>query len=856
MKSLWRSDRADEPRYGAWSVRSLTIQIALACALCSAQTFAEIQPHPLIHVLEVYEQEGHQFVYSNDLVMRDLQIRIDLDLVLSIRGLEVALDEVGYFLDGTENRNGVTVWYIVPTGTDSEPGNPVTGRVTDARTGQPLSGVRVEVGSQVAYTDAEGRFTLPPVNAPAIQVSREGYQAIELTPQARLDALLEIGLEAEQSLEEVVVVSSRYALERSSGSSVHTLTSQDFEKIPEFGDDALRVATHLPGMASIGLSARPYVRGGLQDETLVLFNDVELLEPFHLKDFQSVFSGFNPSVIDSVDVYTGGFPVRYGDRMSGVMDIAPSEVAGGFGADLMVSFLTASAAIVGTTTNGRGSWAISARRGNLDLILDVLDPSAGTPKYSDYFGSFSYELGAQTTLETGFIYYDDDVELKDLDEEDGELARSLYRNGYAWMQVHRQWNERVHSSTVLSFGDIRNKRAGFIADEDLEEGNSRLRDERRFRIWRLGHRQEIGVTDRVGLELGGRLNYQEGSYDTLAEIERGVLAELIGLPITELRLVEREPRGSSGDLYGSVKYRPNNWLSLEAGLRWDYQDYGEGFEQQTSPRLSALIDVGEETQLRLTAGRFHQAEQIHELPAADGVDRFQPAQFADHYIIGLQHRFAQSGLSMRLEAFHKRFRDPKRRFENLFNSLVLMPELASDRVSVAPEKARARGVEVSVSYQPVAEINAWLGYTHAYADDELDGRWVRRGWDQRHTLSAGLAWEPGRWSLSTAVLWHSGWQTTLLPPSLAEDELPTLDRNADRLPEYLSLDLRIARRWDWQDQSLTVFFELTNALNRDNVGAYEYDVEEDEENGGYLLPREAVTLLPRIPSLGVRWTLN
>ena len=53
-----------------------------------------------------------------------------------------------------------------------------------------------------------------------------------------------------------------------------------------------------------------------------------------------------------------------------------------------------------------------------------------------------------------------------------------------------------------------------------------------------------------------------------------------------------------------------------------------------------------------------------------------------------------------------------------------------------------------------------------------------------------------------------------------------------------------------------MFLELTNALDRDNVGAYEYDVEEDEVNGGYLLAREPVTLLPIIPSLGVRWTFN
>lgn len=853
MKSLSRSRHPNDRGLPGLSRGLSVVTFGL---FLSAVALADTRLHRLVDVLSAYEEAGHRFVYSQDVVRPDVQLNFDLDKPPSVPRLAEALEQIGFVLDGARDRNGEPVWYLIPAAAARGGEAPVQGRVTDAESGEPLAGVKVEIGTRVVYTNHEGYFEVPERGSPAMQVSRQGYQALVLTPEERLDSLLEISLEADTRLEEVVVVSSRYALQRAEGTSVHTLTARDFEQVPELGDDALRVANRLPGMASIGLSARPHVRGGLQDETLVLFNDVELLEPFHLKDFQSMFSGFNPSVIESVDVYTGGFPARYGDRMSGVMDIAPSEQVDGFGADLQLSFLTASAALVGTTSSGRGNWAFSARRGNLDLLLDVLDPTAGTPRYSDYFGSFSYQLAPATRIETGFIYYDDDVELKDVDEGDGELARSFYRNAYGWLQFHQQWSPRMDSSTVLSYGSISNDRDGFIADDDLEEGNSQLEDRRRFKLWHLGHRQFLDLSDRMSLEFGGRLNYQEGSYDTLAVIERGVLAELLGLPLVEVRRVDRSPKGTSGGVYGSLKYRPREWLSMEAGLRWDYQDYGEQFEQQTSPRLSLLLDLGDQTHLRLSAGRFYQAEQIHELQAADGVDRFQPAQYSDHYIVGLQHRFGESGLRLRFEAFHKRIRDPKRRFENVFNPLILMPELASDRIAVEPERARARGLEASFDYRITPELDTWLAYTHAYADDRLDDRWVKRGWDQRHTVSAGMAWQPGRWSLSAAVLWHSGWQTTRLPSRVDEGEVPTLTRNNDRLPNYLSFDLRIARRWDWENQSLTAFFELTNAFDRENVGGYEYDVEEDEVNGGFLLPAETVTLLPRIPSLGIRWTFN
>jgi len=829
-----------------------TGMVLLLAALCPVPSDAEARR--LLDVLALYEADGFRFVYSRDVVRRDTTVDIDPDAEHSIARLQSSLEGIGLDLTGHQDGNGDTTWYVVPAVAEP-PEQGLQGRVTDARTGQALAGVRVEIGGRVAFTDNDGRFRLPGEEAP-IQVSRAGYQPVEVPAEERLDALLEISLTAEDTLEEVVVVSSRYALEQSRGGSVHVLSSYDLETIPEFGDDALRTASYLPGIATIGLSARPYIRGGLQDETLVVFNNVELLEPFHLKDFQSVFSSFNPSLVEAVDVYTGGFPARYGDRMSGVMDIRPRGESSGLSGDLMVSFLTASAALAGSTAEGRGNWMLSARRGNLDLLLDVLDPDSGNPQYSDYFGSFRYALNDETEVEAGFIIYDDDVQLKDLDDGDGEYGRSIYDNGYGWIQLHQRWSERMSSSTVLSYGRIKNNHSGFISDADLEEGHSTLNDKRRFRIWSLEHRQMLSVSQRLELEFGGRFAYQSGSYDTESVIERGVIGDLIGQPIVEDRLVQVDPEGTSGALYASGRVAASDWLSIEAGLRWDYQDYTGEFHQQLSPRISALATVGDNTELRFSAGRFYQPEQIQELQAADGVSRFQSPQHSDHYIVGLRRVFPDWRASLRVEAFYKRVGNPKVRFENLFNSLVLMPEIASDRIAVAPSKARARGVEVSLAYQPLPTLNAWLSYTHAYADDDLRDGWTRRGWDQRHTISVGATWEPGAWTLSAAALWHSGWQTTLLPEETGIDEFPVLDRNADQLPHYLSVDLRVSRTWRWPEQSLEVFFELTNTFDRANVGAYEYDVAENDAGDGYLVSGEPVTLLPRIPSLGIRWRFD
>ena len=304
-------------------------------------------------------------------------------------------------------------------------------------------------------------------------------------------------------------------------------------------------------------------------------------------------------------------------------------------------------------------------------------------------------------------------------------------------------------------------------------------------------------------------------------------------------------------MFISTRVQPWSAVSLEAGLRWDFQDYGQTYDDQLSPRLSALFRLSDHTKLRLSAGRFFQPEGIHEMRVMDGLNEYQQAQYADHYIAGLEHHFGESGASIRIEAFSKRFQDPAKRFENALNPFVLLPELASDRIEIAPTRARADGIESTIRYSPHEKLNVWLSYTHSNVEDKLDGEWFSRAWDQRHTISSGAIWNPGNWSFGASVLWHSGWRTTALPPFVPEDTVPALDYNGETLPDFFTVDLRAAYTWVWPRHTLTAFLEVTNASNRENVGAFEYDVE--EVDGGYELSREPEHLIPIVPSIGIRW---
>jgi TonB-dependent Receptor Plug Domain len=127
---------------------------------------------------------------------------------------------------------------------------------------------------------------------------------------------------ADTMLEEVVVHTSRYTLLAGSAAPDVLLTHEDIRDMPRLGEETLRAVQSLPGVATNGFSSVGSVRGGEPNETAIVLDGLRLYEPFHLKNFLSPVSLLDSRLIDSMHVYSGGFPVTYGDRMSSIIDAA------------------------------------------------------------------------------------------------------------------------------------------------------------------------------------------------------------------------------------------------------------------------------------------------------------------------------------------------------------------------------------------------------------------------------------------------------------------------------------------------------------------------------------------------------
>jgi len=668
------------------------------------------------------------------------------------------------------------------------------------------------------------------------------------------DTQPEVAAHKEQRLEEVIVTSSRYRLREDEDNSRYLLDTNDLSNFPALVEDVTRAITRVAGTATQGISARPNIRGGSNDELLILYDGVELLDPFHLRDFQSIVSSFNPSVISEIDFYTGGFPAQFGSRLSGVMKVASKPSLTETRAELGLSLFNTSALVSGNFAGGKGEWLATARRGNLDLLASISGKNLGEPSYYDSNLLMSYELNSDASINGGLFAFGDDIRLKDGSDNDGEKAQSDYQNLYGWLNFETTGSRFSFSQTQLSFGIVDHDRDGQILEPDENLGAAE--DIREFKILRLKQVLEQQLGNQALLRLGGRISLLQGSYDFRARVQRGDLARIVGTPeLLDLNLA-REVEGNSGNLFVSYRWKYSPKLIIESGLRWAYQNFSNlGVERYLSPRLNLRYDFSNSWHLKASAGRFFQPQNIHELQVSDGKDQFQKAQYADQVIVGLEVN-KEGSLRARLELFYKKVGRPKQRFENLFNNLVLIPEIRADRISVEPDRARVQGLELSFSYHSGERTTAWLNYSLSRAEDHDRQGWRPRIWDQRHTLNSGWLVQLRHWNLSANFAWHSGWRTTLLPEQVSETELPLeLRRNDGLLRDYVSLDLRLSRTWRAGNQEFSAYFQLANTLNHVNVGGVDYAIDTDP-SGVIRIEPDHFALLPLIPSLGLTWRLH
>jgi outer membrane receptor protein involved in Fe transport len=834
------------------------------CALLAATCVARLalgQEPPAVDVgqsiaaiVDELRAAGVPLAYSSAVLPRELTVRDaprrgePIELVREIlapHGLTLRLVEGLYIVVRAEAR---------PAGTAA---SSVTIVVRDAATGALIASPTVEAASSGLAVEAlrDGRLRLSGAaeRRYGITVKAEGFApqriSVSIVAEPReLDVVL-APLPAE--VPEIVVTASRYELVRDAATAPFYLDQRAIEQQPDFGDDPLRALHRLPGAAT-GVSAKAHLRGAELNETAVVLNGQRLLDPFHIRDYQSMFSAIDARAVDGMQVYTGGFPVRYGDSMGALVLIDALHAHEPRHSELGVSVLNTSVLSAGTIGDGTGNWLVSGRRSNLE---DVVHKRVGEPSYYDFFGELGVNFSPRTQVSVNLLAARDDVLLvTEADPEELEQSRNDTRNNALWVHWQQQWSNGMTSSTTFSSGAFDSTRQAEANDPETLVAT--VTDRRDVGVAGVRQDWQLDLGDRHALSFGAEYQRQHADYDYAAAADYfGFYLTFPGIPATLWRSATVAAAGDFAGAYVADRWRITAATTAELGLRFDrYRYSGIANEQHTSPRVSVRHELGERTALRWSLGRYFQPQGLHELQVEDGVTDVYPAQRADHAVIGVEHRLGERYL-LRAEAYRKSLDRPRARYENLFDPLATLPELEPDRARIAPAEASARGVEVSVLYaERERGLRWWASYVRARATDLVDEETVRRSWDQRHAAQLGIGHDSGRWDLSAALGYHSGWPTTGLTLEQSPDGATTSvvgPRNTLELGSFASLDLRASRALALRVGSLDVFVEVSNATNRKNPCCLDFDLEED--SGGEFLQQETETWLPRLATFGVLW---
>jgi hypothetical protein len=666
-----------------------------------------------------------------------------------------------------------------------------------------------------------------------------------------------ISVEAERSRE-------RVRFEEIGGATVRELNLADLKQVPGVAEaDPLRAVEVLPGVVSTSdFSASFHVRGGSQDQNLILLDGVPVYSPFHLGGF---FSVFNADMLDRAELQSGGFPAEHGGRVSSVLEIESDAGNGDFQVDGGVSLLASRVAVGGGLPRGLAQklkhanvhWRASARRSYFDWVLK---PAFDFPYHlTDFQGVVEgWTTSGDRIRLTGYSG-DDVLDLTRLDPEDFPL-RIDWRwgndlAGLRWtrplkgggsLDTRINWSRFESGLTFPDFGDT-DFRTGIHQTQARVDYNARPSP-----FWRL----ELGASaDRMG-------------YDN--RVETGGTEFASG-----------EGTGVLFGGYAQVTWsRPQAWL-VEAGLRLDAwrPSPGDGVEEVV-PRLALKrFFAGGDGAVKLAAGRYTQfmhSLRDEELPL--GLDVWVLAGARAPHVVSDQVQLGVEGYVGRdwflsLEGYTRTFEgvvtfNPGDDLNDEFDDILSGEGLSWGADLLARKdggsvngwlalsflKAERTFPDILAPFDPQPDVR----YAPVF-DRRVDADLVLRyplpwGWQGGLRLNVGTG-TPYTRAIGSYAYYsprfvdHGG----RLEWAGANDETDDLggyavfleDRNSSRYPTYHRLDVSARKTFTKSWGTLVPYVDLLNVYNKRNVLFYFYQYDEAPP------VRSGISMFPLVPTFGL-----
>lgn len=753
----------------------------------------------------------------------------------------------------------------------------IAGYVRDKATGEILIGASIQANQSRtgATTNKSGYFSLQLMPGTVLAVSYIGYEKQQISVDTLMSALLTIYLAPrENALREVSVVADQTPIDNLQP-GILTIPVAQLRQVPmPMGEtDIVKALALTPGV-TVGNEATAglLVRGGSPDQNLIRLDEATLYNQTHLFGFAS---SFNSDAVKNVTLYKGGFPARFGGRLSSVLDVttrdgnqykSKREVSVGL---LSSRFLVEGP--VKQTWRRPVTYMLSARSSYITLFLLPTIIRYNQGKAESYVNYWLYDINAKMTIALN---------------SSRKLSVSVFRgqdNYYGW-EGNRQERSRfgldwgnttgtVHYdqtirkklfwSSSLSYSRYRYQ-TGYT-NYSVDAGEQTFRSQNGIRSsvrdWTLRSGLEWFESPHYKLRTGFETiihRYQPSSVRT--NVASGQT------PLTNPAIDALEQA-----LYVENEWKPSESLSLNAGLRTVLFAAAEKNYPSIEPRISGRYQLPSEIILSTSYSQMRQF--IHLLssnvigfpndvwvPATANI----PPQMSRQISVGLSRILANGQLRLSIEGYQKWMQH----LIDVPTGTDLLAEFNESWQENIEQNGvgNARGVEFFL-HRPTGRLNGWVSYTISQNKRRFvtinEGKWFRANFDRRHVAAVALNYEVSQRASLSAVWQYQSGQPATVPSALFYDPESAYypnyiynNRNNYQTPAFHRLDISAGFKKIKSDKYARIWtVGITNVYNRKNPlfinldqrGIYYPENQRVSQQIGYRTRLSQQSFLPILP---------
>ncbi|MBM4176288.1 MAG: TonB-dependent receptor [Ignavibacteria bacterium] len=725
----------------------------------------------------------------------------------------------------------------------------VSGIVTSEKKSIPSVNIILIDTNIGTITDSDGQYFLHdvPVGKQALRFSAVGYesQIIEINITGNRQVSLDVELASKViEVNQVEIIAKKHQSQKDTRTSLISIEPRSAKILAGGVEDVLRTLQTLPGvLAPNDFTSQIIVRGSGPDQNLIILDDVEVFNPYRL---YGVISMFNPEVVSDINLVTGGFPARYGDRLSAVLDISNREGANSsfLLGNINASIVTANLVLEGKNPFGlNGSWLFNSRRTYYDLIVEPIVKKAGLIENDVTFPNF-YDI--QSKLVFGpwsghkflfnEIYSRDGVDIvsgANRNRPDSIGVINLTKNDLlsaAWHFSNKKFLNKLTVSWYRNGGNTEFDARILDPSLNRELFNASIPDTLEsyllgFSFNSLFSFRKYSIDEKLlvlynnhEIEIGAGVDFMQTDIDFEFKLDPQLQAIFNSNPNARSAL---SSFGTTKDYLRYKIYLQDNFpilpkLFFQPSLRFDYYDILE--KPYFAPRLSFSYEVDKITTIRALWGLYFQSPGYEKIRDQNVLYDFNPvytenleAEKATHSILSFE-RFLTPEWNAKVEFYYKDFRNlivPKKvqgtRFKvepipgrdiKFKDGWQTPTSFVSDSITLIPannSSGNSFGLEFLVAKLNVdrnSRLNGWISYAFAYSNRIEDDIKIPFRYDQRHTVNIVLNYLTADW-LEFGIKWQYGSGFPFTEPIGIKPRIVLLDKDKDGVPETPEVATRL-----------------------------------------------------------------